>query len=680
MNKLFIGKKYFLVTLALIMVGLFFSSAAQAATLKSDYPRLANYFLKWEISDTEAAELAKWDVLVLDMEVQENSPQQLAKIRELNPNIIILAYINSVEQVDNAEDYNRADMRQRLAKDILDGWWLKDSQGNKISNWPNNSMLNLTDSAPTDSAGRRFNDYLPSFVVSEIKASGLWDGVYYDNTWGDISWLNNGNIDANNDGVRDSANGLDDAWSAGFKKVLIKTRELAGSQFIIVGNGRVYEAYQSLLNGSMLEGFPSSWENGGTWSGSMKTYLHLPSLNLAPNISILNSSSKNQSDYRRFRFGLSSALLGNGFYSFDYDITNHAQTWWYDEYNVSLGAPQSAAYNLLTNRGTDIQAGLWRRDFKYGSAIVNSTNKEQLYVFQKEELEKINGLQDPNFNTGLKINYLKLAPQDGIILLRQNTVISGSPFTNGYFYRLYNSTGQQVRTGFFPYLSNFPGEQEIIVATQNADNQDLNLSAGFGLVYSQRDGVKQNSFYPYTKAYTGRINLASKIVQGAFQVVVTGPASGGGPQVRIFTPEGKLLGSFFAYDKNSRGGVSVSLGDVDGDGQDEIITGPGAGLEPLIKIFSVKGTLKNSFLAYDKKFKGGVNVATGDVNADGKIEIISAPGAGGGPHIRIFNNRGEVLSNFFAFDQSYHGGVKVTVSDINEDGKAEILTGIKNFY
>ncbi|MEI6529074.1 MAG: putative glycoside hydrolase [Candidatus Falkowbacteria bacterium] len=680
MKKVFNQKIICVLIVTFIGAALFFSFDAHAAQLKTTFPRTANYFLKWEISDSEARELAKWDVLILDMEVQENSRQQLLKIRELNPSVVILAYINGVEQVDNADDYNKAELRQRLARNIDSSWWLRDSRGNKISNWPYNSMLNLTDSAPVNSGGKRYNDYLPNFVVNEIKATGLWDGVYYDNTWGDISWLNAGNIDANNDGEPDNSVSLDQSWSNGFKKVLSKTRELAGRDFIIVGNGRVFDSYQGLLNGSMLESFPSSWENGGTWAGSMKTYLRLPSVNSSPNLSVLNVTNKNQVDYKRFRFGLASALMGNGFYSFDYDITNHGQTWWYDEYNLNLGAAQSDAYNLLNNRGTDIQAGLWRRDFKYGSAIVNSTNKEQLYVFQKEEMEKIKGVQDPAFNTGLKINYLKLAPQDGVLLLRQNAVISGSAFTNGYFYRVYDFSGKQIRTGFFSYLSNFPGEQEVVTTGQTINNQDMSLSAGFGVVYLQKNGSKLSTFPPYASAYKGRINLAAKIDQGVFKLVVTGPTNGGGPQVRMFLPDGKLLGNFFAYDKNSRGGVSVALGDVNGDGQDEIITSPGVGQEPLIKIFSVKGILINSFLAYDIKFKGGVSVAVGDTNGDDQIDIITAPGAGGGPHIRIFNSRGEVLSNFFAYDQSYHGGIKVSASDINDDGVVEILAGIKNFY
>ena len=44
------------------------------AVASESYPRLANYFLKWEMTETEAKELARWDLLILDMENQENNP------------------------------------------------------------------------------------------------------------------------------------------------------------------------------------------------------------------------------------------------------------------------------------------------------------------------------------------------------------------------------------------------------------------------------------------------------------------------------------------------------------------------------------------------------------------------------------------------------------------------------
>src|SRR5436309_9841225 len=40
------------------------------------------------------------------------------------------------------------------------------------------------------------------------------------------------------------------------------------------------------------------------------------------------------------------------------------------------------------------------------------------------------------------------------------------------------------------------------------------------------------------------------------------------------------------------------------------------------------------FFAYDPKFAGGVRVAVADFNGDGNADVVTAPGPGGGPHIK----------------------------------------------
>lgn len=658
---------------------IFLPFLVKAATLKTSYPRLLNYYLKWEINDQEAAELSKWDLIVLDMEVAENSKEQLLKIRELNPNIIILAYLTSQEIIQDIDNYNEAYMRQSLNDGIIPEWYLYDTGGQRVVNWPGTNMLNVSSGAGQNSVGQRFNDYLPEFVASKIAATGLWDGVFYDNIWGDVAWINNANLDLNNDHLKDTISQANDLWSAGVKKILTKTKELTNGKFIIVGNGRVYYGYNNLLNGMMLENFPSSWENGGTWAGSIETYFKMPENSLKPALPLINIYDKNQANYKHFRFGLTSALLGEGYYSFDYDVTSHGQTWWYDEYNINLGPAYSKAYNLLANGNNEIKSGLWRRDFKYGSVIVNSTNQEQRPVFLKENLEKIRGEQDPLVNNGLRINYLRLAPLDGIVLLKRNTLIINSPFTNGFFFRMYSALGVQERTGFFSYLSSFPGSDEIVSNFTTSDDE-LTVSAGNGKINLTKNGKTVYSFYAYDKNFKNSLNIATNFNNSYYSLVVVGPKENGGPQVRLFTLDGKLRNSFIAYDKNLRTGVNVALADVDGDKDLEIVTGPGKGAEPLIKIFSLSGKLKYSFLAYAKNFKGGVNLATGDLNNDGVAEIITAPGQGGGPQVIIYDFKGKMQKSFMAYEPSFHGGVRVSVSDINEDGALEILTGIKNFY
>lgn len=671
---------YFISILCLFFL---FSNSALASGPKSTFPRLANYYLKWELNEAEARKLAQWDVLVLDMETQENSPDKLRLIRKLNPDVVILAYITAQEIIDDVErtaGYTGARLRTKLRSSISDEWWLRDDKGNKIMNWPGTYMLNLSDIAPKNDRSQRFHEYLPDFVADNIAPSKLFDGVFYDNTWGDVSWVNP-NIDLDGDGGCKSRAEMDRAWARGFKQMLEKSRQLLGNDFIIVGNGNVYFDYQGLLNGMMLESFPSPWENGGNWQGSMETYFKLEKNNLKPPISIINVNKKNQFDYRAMRFGLASTLLGNGFYSYDYDVSNHTQTWWYDEYGIKLGPATSVPYNLLKQNDSQLQPGLWRRDFKQGSVILNSTDRSQVHVFKKEDLEKIRGTQDRITNNGDRVNYITLPPQDALILLNSSENICNTPFANGYFYRVFSERGEETRNGFFAYSPNFPASSQVVIAdgTRRAQ-EDVSVLANKGKVILHKNGAEIVSFYPYDKLFRGDLNIATVLNDGFFEIVATGPTRGGGPQVRVFSATGNLISSFFAYDKAQRGGLSVALADVDGDGELDVITGAGPGDKPVVKIFSLNGTLKHSFLAYHEDFRGGVEVVSGDINGNGQKEIIVAPGPGGGPQVRIFNSSGRVLGQFFAYDKSMRSGLKLSLNDVDEDGKVEILVGVRDIF
>ncbi|MFN6049979.1 MAG: hypothetical protein ACK47R_04035, partial [Planctomycetia bacterium] len=81
-----------------------------------------------------------------------------------------------------------------------------------------------------------------------------------------------------------------------------------------------------------------------------------------------------------------------------------------------------------------------------------------------------------------------------------------------------------------------------------------------------------------------------------------------------------------------------------------------------------------SFFAYDVGFTGGVRVAMGDLDGSSStLEIITAPGAGGGPNIRVFQFDVATLTfnpnpvnSFFAFGgPAFGGGAYVTAGDVN---------------
>jgi hypothetical protein len=160
--------------------------------------------------------------------------------------------------------------------------------------------------------------------------------------------------------------------------------------------------------------------------------------------------------------------------------------------------------------------------------------------------------------------------------------------------------------------------------------------------------------------------------------VVTAPGPGGGPDIRIFDAVTKrLLSEFMAYSPFFTGGVYVAAGDVNGDGIDDVITGADAGGGPHVEVFDGRDrTLLYSFMAYNPAFGGGVRVAAGDVNGDGKADIITAAGPGGGPHVEAFSGAdGSLLRSFMAYPVTFSGGVYVAAADIDGDGKADIVTG-----
>src|SRR5262249_4446833 len=105
---------------------------------------------------------------------------------------------------------------------------------------------------------------------------------------------------------------------------------------------------------------------------------------------------------------------------------------------------------------------------------------------------------------------------------------------------------------------------------------------------------------------------------------------------------------------NFYGGVRVAVGDTQGVGHDEIITGAGPGGGPHVKVFDGQtGALVQSFFAYDPSFTGGVYVAAGNYEGpNGRhADILTGPGLSGGPNVKVFNgqNPAVVLESFMAF-------------------------------
>jgi len=192
-------------------------------------------------------------------------------------------------------------------------------------------------------------------------------------------------------------------------------------------------------------------------------------------------------------------------------------------------------------------------------------------------------------------------------------------------------------------------------------------------VFDGNTGAEFRSFFPYP-GFTGGVFVAAGDVDRDGQSdIITGVDTGANAHVKVFS--GRTLAeirSFFAY-QGFTGGVRVAAGDVDGDGFADIITGSGPGATQ-VKVFSGANNSEiRSFLAYSS-FTVGVFVAAGDVNGDGRADIIT--GVNSGAQVKVFDGISNAEIRFlFPYGSGFTGGVRVAGGDINGDGVDDIITG-----
>jgi hypothetical protein len=188
-------------------------------------------------------------------------------------------------------------------------------------------------------------------------------------------------------------------------------------------------------------------------------------------------------------------------------------------------------------------------------------------------------------------------------------------------------------------------------------------------------GLMLREFNAYAETFQGGVNVVAGDVLGdGHDEIIVAPMSAGGPHIRIFDLKtGTLKSQFFAHDTSYRGGLQIAVGNVLGDQKNEIIVALEGGERPLVKIFNSQGELQREFMAYAENFRKGFDLEVGNIDANSYDEIIVAAKQGGGPHVRMFDGQGSLQQQFFAYETSDRNGVLIDLADVNKDGQVDVI-------
>ncbi|HEX3046059.1 MAG TPA: putative glycoside hydrolase, partial [Bacillota bacterium] len=319
--------------------------------------------------------------------------------------------------------------------------------------WPGSWVMNLSTMCPSVDVGNgsekwgdwAVREFIPAFFSNqrdgyindrlESTQSGLL--VTYGN------YARNIDPDCSNVAVSDYS-AFDDAWYNGIRKTLPAIRSFLSGKPLI---GNALGAYNDLLNGTIWESCPGNWSDSvpettegwkdvilGNEGLGQPGYISVSKSGFSPNYSLVETyqleeyqerdvllnivhAASFKLDYQRMRFGLTTALLGNGFFSYELNTNGHGSLglFWFDEYDNAgkgkgyLGKPVNDAF-VVSN-------GVYRRDFNNGIVLCNPTDNS-VVIDLKGSFTLIKGTQVPDINTGKTVTQLTLAPHDGRILLK----------------------------------------------------------------------------------------------------------------------------------------------------------------------------------------------------------------------------------------------------------------------
>ena len=139
----------------------------------------------------------------------------------------------------------------------------------------------------------------------------------------------------------------------------------------------------------------------------------------------------------------------------------------------------------------------------------------------------------------------------------------------------------------------------------------------------------------------------------------------------------------------ARAGVFVATADVNSDGFADVIVGSAGNRQSRVKVYEGRrGTLIKAFSPFGTSSMASVRVAGGDVDGDGYGDVVTSLGPRGPAKVDVFSGRALVTgkqdpaladqARLASFAVTGGTGVYVAAGDMNRDGRSEVVVGFDN--
>lgn len=196
-------------------------------------------------------------------------------------------------------------------------------------------------------------------------------------------------------------------------------------------------------------------------------------------------------------------------------------------------------------------------------------------------------------------------------------------------------------------------------------------------------GTVALKFRPFGRTSRGLSVAAGDIDGDSVVDIAVGLRTGPNREVRVFGTNGVLKGRLNVYPARQGAGVTLTVGDINGDGRAELLTSPTIG-PPIVSAYTFSPSRARYFLlgrivAFAPQFRGGMALTTGNISGDFSHEVVLAQGSGGQGIVRIFRydrTRSKFVSvrQFHPYGKGFQGAISVAVGEVTGDGKADIVT------